>query len=338
MRRLIGLALALASPAAVLAQPAPDRVTYRTAEGKVTVETVVAAESPKGLLLGAGSAPRTVSYGDVLRVELARPEGLADPDQATLRTLDNLDPAKAVEAATALAARYPQAPERTRRALAWAKATQHLRAVAAAGEQGDPQILAKAQADALDALKLAGRQGAAPWEVAQSARFSARILAEQGKSAEAAKVLEGAADGAGTPADLAAALRLQAARLSHYAGRPDDAASALARVSESTLAANQAERFGLLKLAGADPAALRRGIDAATTPGAKAFGYGLLGDAYARLKQPQQALWAYLWVDAVYDADSLEQALALSRAGAHLEARGEAERAEQLRDKARRLP
>jgi hypothetical protein len=88
----------------------------------------------------------------------------------------------------------------------------------------------------------------------------------------------------------------------------------------------------------ADEAAkLRSAVDAVKDPSAKAVGYNFLGDAYLALGNPREAMWSYLWVDAVFNQDVDERVLAVGKLPEVFERLGGAEKdkAAQFRE---RLP
>jgi hypothetical protein len=81
---------------------------------------------------------------------------------------------------------------------------------------------------------------------------------------------------------------------------------------------------------------LRSVIDRTTDPALKAAAYNVLGDCLRRdPKQKKEALYAYLWVDVVYNQDAAEVAKATSRLAELFGELKDEERAKKYRDKAR---
>jgi hypothetical protein len=77
-------------------------------------------------------------------------------------------------------------------------------------------------------------------------------------------------------------------------------------------------------------------IDQAKDPTARAVGYNMIGELLMRDKRPRDAMWAYLWVETVYNQDRDEVGKALVRLVKSFEDQGDEERARSFREKLRR--
>jgi len=88
---------------------------------------------------------------------------------------------------------------------------------------------------------------------------------------------------------------------------------------------------------GEGAAKLQAAIDAAKDPVAKGVGYAALGELHLANGQPRDAMWAYLWVDVVYNQERDDQVLAVALLAQLFDLMGDKDRAEQFREKLPRI-
>ena len=152
------------------------------------------------------------------------------------------------------------------------------------------------------------------WAVLPAMRAEARLSASQGNAEGAAKVLDELAKK--LPKEAKGELDLAAVNYLFGAGKFEAANSRIVTL-KATLPASDPNRVklsffemgGELAKGAKIEDVVKRIEDAiakTTDPGAKAAGYNALGDSYASKGLKRDAMWSYLWVDAVYNADPLE--------------------------------
>ena len=88
---------------------------------------------------------------------------------------------------------------------------------------------------------------------------------------------------------------------------------------------------------GESAAKLQAAIDAASDPAARGLGYTALAELQVANGLPREAMWAYLWVDVVYNQNHDDHVLAVARLVQLFEAMGDKERADQFREKLTRV-
>lgn len=218
-------------------------------------------------------------------------------------------------------------------------------------------ILAKELADF-------SRKYAKNWECWPTARTACRLLAEIGKPDEAALLAKELGDNAALAPDLRTDARLiEVGYQLMTAGRGGaSAALAEARKAEATMTDRQKEKVAILaevlalpepevidaKLTAEEAAAraaaaakkvrdavakVEAAIGKAKDPTARAAGYNAIGEAFLRHGLPRDAMWAFLWVDVVYNQDKDEQLKALDRLVLVYKATGEEEREKLFRER-----
>ena len=116
------------------------------------------------------------------------------------------------------------------------------------------------------------------------------------------------------------------------AGQKGPASAALSQADQELLPDRRAVLAAALA---GDVTKLQSAVDAAKDPTAKAVGYNLLADALLAAGKPRDALWARLWVDAVYNQAPDERVLAVRKLADQFAAQGDADRAEQFRQRLR---
>lgn len=346
---VLGLTALAVGPTAFAQPPATiDDLTYRdrSADGKLTEIKAETKESAKGIeVIVAGKAKMVVSPADVVKLDAGVLVGAPVNDLALARAAERTKgPAEAQAAYADLLRKSAGAPERTLRHLTFREAM--LAAKAADLKTGDD--FGPDATKAADRLVAVARSAKKSWEVWPASKTAARLYGETGKFDRAASILGELAAVPELPRDLKYEAKLgEAAALLRAGSGPaaDGILDALEK-DQDFPAGPLKERLTVLRVAAkvpvgaakpADAAKLEEAIAAAKDPGARAAGYNCLGDLYAVLGQPRDAMWSYLWVDTVYNQDKDEQVVAVHRLVDLMEKAGDKDRADQFRDKLPRV-
>jgi hypothetical protein len=355
-RRACFLLLLLAAPA--FAQQT-DRVYYidRTANNKEDTADGVATETPAGVKMVVGGKERVIPAQDLLRIDYAGLEPATD--RVKVSQTEGKPAAEALKYyADTLAALPANAPEKTRRFLAFREA--HWSGVVAAGkEAGEFPAAAK---QAVEKMRAFVKAYPKTWEQWQVGRTAARLSGELGDWKAADDILRGLSGVPDAPAELKQDAKLARVGYLIRAGEYADAGAALAEAEGAT--AGQKERAAIyaeaLKVLPAkdgteadpadpsrkkkvDPAAavgkIEKLIAASKDAGVRAVGYGVIGEVQLAHRQTRQATWSFCTVDTVYPQDQDERVFALVRLVELFtlsgDKDGEKNRAEQFRERLR---
>jgi len=321
MKRFIGfialsfLICVVAGQTWVLGQ---DKVERRDKKaGSINVSGKILEESAAGVRIkpqGLGKE-ETIPSSDIVRVTYADMPANASlalgklaPDEANRNYPVLLKGYEGVQALPEL----KSAPPGARRYIDYRVAS--LRAYAA---DGDEQLKEAAKG-------LADFAAANPdsWEYPHAVRQLARLQADMGDYAAAAKTFETLKAAPNLPAEF----RQEAiAALIDLAFQSEDYPAGEARIKEVLADAKTSGplkaradlyQLGIEGAKGDLAAAVKRIEDAiakASDPSLKALAYNVLGDVYLAHKQRRNAMWSYLYVDLIYNQDRGEHAKALTR-------------------------
>ncbi len=349
LRRLFLTALTAGSLALTAsAQVAPDRVFYRdrAQEGKVVAVEGEVKETAASVQVIAPDkkVKATISAADMVRIDYGVVVGVDRTSQLAAITVEtNGDTAKTLAAYRELIKNSPGAlsnPKSKRyldfRELTWS-------AKAADAKVGDDfKTEGKKIADRLLAF---AKANAAGWESWSTARMAARYLCELDDSAAAADAMAVLGGNAGLTPDLRGEARLIEIGYLLRANQrlnAESALKALGAVKDFPATGPLRERFTIfdevLKAPPAPPerketdppvpqeevearvakvkeaaAKIEALIAKAKDLGARGAGYSALGEVLVRHGLMREAMWAYLWVDVVYNADRDEQVKAVHR-------------------------
>jgi len=321
MKRFIGfvalafLIVTVASQTWVLGQ---DKVERRDKKGgQVNVSGKIQEENAGGIRIKpqALGKEETIPSNDILRVTYADL-----PAQASLE-IGKMSTAETEKNYPALLKGYEgiQAMPAVKSAPAPARRYIDYRVVSLRGfvAEGDDQL--KAAAKGLSDFIAAN---ADCWEYPHAARQLARLHADMGDYAAAAKTYEEIKKAVAVPAEFK---QEATAALIDLAFQSENYAAGDARVKEILADANapaalkaRADMYQLgLEGAKGDLAATVKKIEEAIAktndPSLKALAYNVLGDVYLAKKQKRDAMWSYLWVDQVYNQDRGEHLKAMTR-------------------------
>jgi hypothetical protein len=304
---------------------AQDRVTFRdhSAKGAQTVSGKIDSESLAGIKI----ASRTIPIADVIDVQYDVP-GVIKLDYPRAVAAEGRSAAEAVGLYEALL-RVPAVQNNppVRRHIEYRIAALTAGRADEGREQTQKAIaaLTKFKADHRDA-----------WELLPLTRTLARLYLDREPADydAARKAYEELAAAPGAPPEIKQECGFQEIDLLLLAGNAEEAkrrAGALPSSDPRT----EVYRVGC----SGGPAAVKRleeMIDKTADRGVKAAAYNMLGDVYRRdSKTKKDAIYAYLWVDVIYNDDPAEVAKADGRLATLFAELKDDDRAKRYRDKAR---
>lgn len=319
-------ALFLLFLAPVVAQPpaTADRIVYRGKDGKLTTVTAELKESVGGVqVLVGGKVKEVLSPADVVRIDYTGLPGVGPLDLQKAQAFEDGRDAGKAAAEFADLVKKAGTNDRARRYAQFREGFWAAKVADGKGIEEFPAEAAKAAAK-LEAVARAAKKG---WECWPAGRLAARLYGELNEFPKAAAVFADLA-AADLPKELKAEARLEEAAAHLRAGAKDKAKIALDQADKDQLPDRRAVLAAALA---GDPAKLQAAIDAAKDPLAKAVGQNFLADLLLAAGKPRDALWARLWVDAVYTQAADERVLAVRKLADQFAAQGEADRAEQFR-------
>jgi hypothetical protein len=311
----------------IVAAPAvaQDRVTYRDRTGKATQTASGKIESES--LAGIKIASRTIPIADVIDVQYDVP-GAIKLEYPRAIAAEGRSAAEAVGIYEGLL-KSPSVQNNPaiRRHIEYRIAM----LTAARGEEGPEQrqkavaALTKFKADHKDA-----------WQLLPLTRTLARLaLDREPPDYDAArKAYDDLAAAPGAPAEIKAECAYQSIDLLLSAGKLDEAKRKAAALPSSD---PRARVYQIGCQPGPDAARqIEDMIDKTEDRAVKAAAYNMLGDVYRRdAKTKKDAVYAYLWVDVIYNDDPTEVAKADDRLATLFTELKDEDRAKKFRDKVR---
>jgi hypothetical protein len=347
MRRILTLILFVISPAALAQSGGLNKVVYIDRKtGRVKSEEGEVRESAAGVkLLVDGKEKLSLSPAEVVRVEYADLPGIGGEDRGILIGLETeRDPAKAKAGFAAL--RQKATGDRGRKYLEFRELQAGVRVADAVGFGPEFKKEATAVAEAWAAFVQAYPAG---WDVWPATRARARLLEDVGEYAKAAESLDGLAKAKGLPAELRVEAALDRCEVMLRGGLDGAAAAvdAATRNPDPPLTGSVRERAAVLRAWASAPRptdpkvppdpGIQSAIDAAKDPAARGLGFNARGELLLAAGRPKDARWEFLWVDTVYFQDKEQHAAALRRLADVFDALGDKDRADQFRDKWKKL-
>lgn len=331
MRRpVLFLALLLPALAVGQAQPVADRVTFHAKDGKLTTLTGEVKEAISGVqVIIGGQVKQSLTPAEVVRIDPTDLPGLNRLELQKAQTYeDGRDPVRAA-AEFAELARKAGTNERARRYALFREAVWEAKVADSKGRDEFPAAAARA----VGKLEVVARGTRRGWECWPAGRLAARLHLELGEFSKAAALYADLA-AAELPSELKAEAKLDEAVAYLRAGQKGQVTAALSQANPELLADRRAVLTAAIS---GNIAKLQAAIDTAKDPVAKAVGYNLLADALLAAGKPRDALWARLWVDAVYNQSPEERVMAVRRLADQFAASGDTERAEQFRSRLREV-
>lgn len=176
--------------------------------------------------------------------------------------------------------------------------------------------------DAIETMDKFLKDNPASWQYGQVARYQARLLSDTGRTPEAQKTLE--ALSAALPKEYRGEVDTAVVDLLMRTGGLDAAKGKIAQalaILPPTDPNRERLRICTLGIKALEPATKMEDLakelvneaDKSNNPAIKAAAYLTLGDAYAFRKLNRDAMWQYLMVDAVFNANKDEQLRAMER-------------------------
>src|SRR5262249_43991736 len=184
------------------------------------------------------------------------------------------------------------------------------------------------------------------WQLLPLVRQEVALLADMDRLDDAANVLDETARVKGLAKEIKQELELTHIDLMIRAGKAAEVegkiATALQTVAATDPMATKLKVYQLAAQAGkgdADKAAtqLKTIIDGAQDNSLKALAYNTLGDCYSAKGLKKDAMWAYMWVDVVYNQDKAEYVKAVERLSRVFKDLNDDARAEKYKDKLKSL-
>lgn len=346
-------ALALVLVAAVLdsagfgRQGTADKVSYRDKkDGTIRTVDGELKPGPAGFqVVEKGKVNATVAGNDIVRVVPGDLPGLERTTDVLpmLALEDKKDYTKARDGYLALQKKVANPQEKTRRYLEFKVAT------LAAKVADDTADDANWQAKADEAVTLLGQFLTAyptGWEAWPVGRTEARLQFESGKFQEAARTWAKLAASKDLPADLKQDAALQEIDALIRGKRAGDASARIGELLKSAPAGPVKEKLAVYQAAakaveGGSPdegaKLLQAEVEKTKDPAVRAVAYSMLGEVYMAADRPRDAMWAFLWVEVVYNQDRDEVAKAMSRIADSFKAQGDDDRHKASREKLRRF-
>jgi hypothetical protein len=331
MRHLFRAILAVAVLSVLTtAAPAQDgKVTYRDrgSKGVQAAAGKIESESVAGIRVGG----KTVSSADIVDVQYELPASVR-LDYNSAASTEATKPAEAIKGYEALA-KTPQVQNNrlVKRHLEYKVAV----LTAAQADEGPAQLRT-----AIVSLEKFRKDHPDAWQLVPVTRTLGRLhLDREPPEFEAARqAYDDLARANGVPADVRQELTLLAIDVLTQAGKLAEAQQRLAslpagdprvqlyQVGLRATPANLAETVKQLEDA----------IERTADPSLKAAAYNVLGDCYRRdPKHKKDALYAYLWVDVIYNQDPIEVNRAVARLASLFAELKDDERAKKYRDRLR---
>jgi hypothetical protein len=352
IRRSLSILAMCTFAVSAFGQAPTDRVHYRAPDGKALMVTGESKESASGVTVVAGDKKETkIPAGQMIRIDYGDgnvPGIDRNAQLVAVASETGTDVPKAVAAYVALL-KTATSPK--------AKRYAGFREIMLSVKDNDQKVGDdfKKNAPALAARCLAyANDQKASWESWIVARTAARIFCELGDLKAASAAARVLTNNTGLSAELKVEAKFL--ELAYLFRQGDYGAARLLQADVQKEAANpgQADRArmydaALKVLPAAKPAegtetpakpveaiaALEKLLNDTKDPMARSCGYAILGEVYMAHKLYRDAMWSYLWVDAVYNQDRDEQVKAVCRLIELFDLIKEKDRAEQFMD---RLP
>jgi tetratricopeptide (TPR) repeat protein len=202
------------------------------------------------------------------------------------------------------------------------------------------------QVEAIEQLKKFRKENSGGWQLIPVVRQETQLLMDVGKLDEAATVLDEASRVSGLSKELKRDLELSLIDMQIRAGKMTEVESRIDSALRSLPAddplapklkvyqiGSQIAKTDIGKLAPELTAIIDKTQDASL----KALAYNTLGDCYSAKGLKKDAMWAYLWVDVVYNQDKTEYAKAVERLSRVFKDLNDEPRAEKYREKLKSL-
>jgi hypothetical protein len=337
--------------ASAFGQAPTDRVHYRAPDGKALMVTGEAKESASGVsVIGADKKETKIPAGQMIRIDYGDgnvPGIDRNAQLVAVASETGADVPKAVAAYVALL-KTATSPKAKR----YAGFREIMLSVKDNDQKTGDEFKKNAPALAAKCLAYANEQKAS-WESWLVARTAARLFCELGDLKSASAAARVLTSNTGLSAEMKVEARFL--ELAYVFRSGDYGAARLLQADVQKDAANpgQSDRARMYEAAlkvlppkpaaeGEAPAkpveavaAIEKLLADTKDPMARSCGYAILGELYMAHKMYRDAMWSYLWVDAVYNQDRDEQVKAVCRLIELFELTKEKDRAEQFTD---RLP
>lgn len=317
-----GGCLALLSTSAVLAQaPTLDRVEIRDRkDGSTRFLTGKLTLNKNGLQLVASDKKATLlNFEDLLRIE---PGDLPEVDRISFKAAFNAEDKKTSKDYESARSIYTDLLKKAkdptaRRHLEYRLALISTRLADLEADSPRWKEMVEASLKEWDNFLTNHTSG---WEVWLAARTASRLQVELGRYDAAARLWSSVSKLSDLPADLRLEATIQQVDALFRSKNYTAAASALSTALKDAKPGSARDRLELYNLAlqearqGLSPAAIdklaqqiEQRLDKQTDPQVRATAFNILGEIYRQDPQRlRDAMWAYLWVETVYNTDKYE--------------------------------
>jgi len=183
------------------------------------------------------------------------------------------------------------------------------------------------------------------WQFSSAGKTLARMQLAADKFDDALVTLEAMEKAPNMPKEIKQEVELMTIDLLIRSDKVDQAAARITNAMASLQANDpQRQRLSIYQI-GADKAMkgpekivkLEGLINGTNDEVLRALGYNTLGDTYQAEKRQRDAMWAYLWVDVVYNKEKSEHMKAMDRLAKLFDAMNDPDRAKQYKDKLARM-
>jgi hypothetical protein len=342
-------AFALVLMAAVVeaaAQPpaAPDKVYYRDKkDGTIRSAEGELKPAPAGFQVGTGKTVVVISPLDIVRVV---PGDVPPFDRKDILAQVSLEErkewGKARDGYVEMKKSGKSGTEKSNRFLEFKIAQTSARAADDAKDVEGWQPRAEEAAKMLDSFVVGTKTG---WEAWAAVKTAAGLQVELGQFNTMAD--NWAKLAAAAPGDLKNEALLNEIDAKVRGKRYDEAKGQADKLFAAVPEGVLKRKLAIYQIAGAkaltDPADGAKLIEAEIAktqdPAIRATGYSMIGELYlaGEKPSPRDAMWAFLWVEVVYNQDKDEVLTALVRLAKAFADQGDEERSKAYREKARRL-
>jgi predicted negative regulator of RcsB-dependent stress response len=305
---------------AAAASRAQDTVVRRDPKGgkDVMVSGTVEQESPAGVKIKVGKQSLLIPPEDIVHIAYHLPDvseiEFGTPYGKEQQAMTKTGAARKTEQAE-VRVLYQALEKKVKGSPDALRYIQYREAVLAVDRAKDDPA-----ADPVTALKNFCTANSGGWEIVPATKTLARLLEAKGDQAGARAAYEELAANPDAPKDIQLAANLQVARLLSRDNKFADAERKLKSVAAGMKPDDPQRTYVQVALAQTQvaqgnvkeaEAPLKAAIQGTGDDHLKSLAYNALGDYYQRNKQPDEAFWQYLRVDAVYNQDREEHARAL---------------------------
>jgi len=338
LRRLLGVFAIFWLTAAISQLQGQDKVEYfdKKANKVATYSGDIKEDTVSGVKISVAKKEIPVDASDITRVSYQDlPAVLKLEYGATLTAEDKKEYAKALSAYKDVLTKVP-AGLKSRRQIEY-------RVAMLSAQLAD--TVENGNTIATDLLAKYIKDNPTGWQFSSAGKTLARMQLAADKFDDALVTLEAMEKAPNMPKEIKQEVELMTIDLLIRSDKVDQAAARITNAMASLQANDpQRQRLSIYQI-GADKAMkgpekivkLEGLINGTNDEVLRALGYNTLGDTYQAEKRQRDAMWAYLWVDVVYNKEKSEHMKAMDRLAKLFDAMNDPDRAKQYKDKLARM-